>query len=206
MALLSVIKVSDNVKLGLWRIEESVDAFYDRYPFLVKYRDFLLERYTSDARKLEFLAVRALLYQVMGHDVEVSHLLSGKPTIAEGNISISHTKGYAAVIVSPSENVAIDIEWVSDRVNKVASRFIREDEMVDDLERRLVIWSAKETAFKFYSEDNLLFYDMKVSDFKISDGVCQLENLKRNRMLDIHFTLTDVYVLTYAQGVDDHED
>ena len=206
MALLSVVKVSDKVNLALWRIEETVGEFYDRYPFLAMYRDMLSERYTSDTRKLEFLAVHALLREVMGHDMEVSHLPSGKPVITDGQISISHTKGYAAIILSPINRVAIDIEYVSERVNRVASRFMDEDEMVDDLARRLVIWSAKETAYKFYSEDNLPLSDMKVSAFTISDKVCELENKKRGSALDIHFEFTDAYVLTYAQETNNHED
>lgn len=198
MALLSVTSISETTMMGLWRIEETVEDFYAQYPFLTRYRGSLERRYASDGRKREFLAVHALLREVMGHDVEMTHLPSGKPVVAEGQVSVSHTKGYAAIVFSPVDTVAIDIEYVSERVNRVAHRFIREDEEAGDLYKRLILWSAKETAYKFFSEDNLLFYDMRVFPFAVSDKVCKLENRKRGCTLDIHFELTGDYVLTYA--------
>ncbi len=49
------------------------------------------------------------------------------------HISISHTLGYVAVILSRDYEVGVDIEYVSDRVNRISSRFLRDDEVFADL-------------------------------------------------------------------------
>ena len=60
---------------------------------------------------------------------------------------------------------------------------------------KLLIWSAKEALFKFYSEDNLLFHDMRT--LAIGDTVLQMENMKRGVVVDVHYEFTPDYVLTY---------
>lgn len=44
------------------------------------------------------------------------------------HISISHTNGYVAVALHPTEEVGIDIERYGVRVRRVVSRFVRPDE------------------------------------------------------------------------------
>ena len=80
---------------------------------------------------------------------------SGKPYLADNSyfISISHTKGYVAVILSEEKPVGIDIEQYSRRVHKVAHKYMREDEQFvpygeDDTWSLLLHWSAKEVMFK----------------------------------------------------------
>lgn len=57
------------VNLGLWQIDETVEEFFDRYPWLIKYNVLLSERYKNEGRKEEFLAVRALLHEMLGDKV-----------------------------------------------------------------------------------------------------------------------------------------
>ena len=58
MALISIQKISDDVLLGLWRIEETIEDFYSRYPFLQVYRKELEEKYKFEGRQKEFLSIR----------------------------------------------------------------------------------------------------------------------------------------------------
>ena len=70
------------------------------------------------------------------------------------SISISHTKGYVAVLLGgPEKEVGIDVECYGERVRKVAHKFVREDESVSwykgtETWSLLLHWSAKETMFK----------------------------------------------------------
>lgn len=57
------------------------------------------------------------------------------------------------MILSPASAVGIDIERYSSRVDRVASRFLRDDEVVlpfrgETLWSLLLHWSAKETVYK----------------------------------------------------------
>ena len=100
------------------------------------------------------------------------------------------------MLLSTSEQVGLDIEYRSDRVERIASRFIRPDEMADSTDKKLLLWSAKEAVYKLFSEDNLLFFDMRAT--AIGNGQLRLENLKRNIVVDVCYEFTDDYVLTYV--------
>lgn len=144
----------DGYSLGIWKIEETVEDLLEILPDRVYFEAELL-RFKAPHRKLEWLSVRALLFTLLGRHVPVSYMESGKPYLADNScyISISHTKGYVAVIVSELSPVAIDIEQYSMRVCKVVSKFIRADEETlpfqgDSTWSMLLHWSAKETLFK----------------------------------------------------------
>ena len=114
----------------------------------------------------------------------------------KSQISISHTRGYAALILSDDSEVGIDIEYRSDRVERIASRFIRPDEKAETTDEKLLLWSAKEAVYKLFSEDNLMFFDMRT--LSIDEGVVRMENIKRNIVVDVHYAFTADYVLTYV--------
>jgi len=108
--------------------------------------------------------------------------------------SISHTKGFAALILSRSKEVAVDIEWLSTRVDSIADRFMRDDERAETTIERLLVWSAKESLFKYHSADQLLFDDMRIS---INENTLTAENLKRGERVVVGFSVSDDYVLTF---------
>lgn len=200
MALINIREVYPGVSLGLWQIEESLDEFYALDPQLEKYQVMLAERYKNDGRKKEFLAVRALQHQMLGDKVgEITHNEVGKPLLKGYHISISHTQGFAALIVSRTREVAVDIEYFSDRVKRIASKFMRKDEKAPDVDALLVHWCSKETIYKLFSEENLQYNEMRVKPFDtMSDWMCEVENLKSRKKVAVDFELTMEFVLTYA--------
>jgi len=114
-----------------------------------------LNRFVSERRKMEWTSVRVLLYSMLQEDKEIAYSSEGKPYLADHSffISISHTKGYVAVILSSRAPVGIDIEQYGQRVHRVADRYIRSDEQVgvykdDTVWGLLLHWSAKEAIFK----------------------------------------------------------
>lgn len=196
MALISIQKISDDVLLGLWRIEETIEDFYSRYPFLQVYRKELEEKYKFEGRQKEFLSIRALLFE-MTHDdnLRIEHLPSGKPTLKGWQLSISHTKGFAVLILSQTRPVAVDIEYLSERVNKIAHKFIRPDETVVDTMSRLVHWSVKETVYKYFSDEDLQYFEMRLRD--ITSDKCKVENLKTKKTVEAKFVINSSFVLSY---------
>lgn len=209
MALVNIREVYPQVSLGLWQMDESVEELYAHYPWLEKYKDGLSKRYKNDGRKLEFLAVRVLLREMlqvagcsqaqMDRMGEITHRADGKPLLKGYHISISHTKGIAAVILSKSHPVAVDIEYFSDRVERIAPKFLRKDEKATGLDELLVHWCSKETVFKLFPDDQLQFSQMRVLPFDtMSDWACEVENLKSHKTVRVDFELTMEFVLTYA--------
>jgi 4'-phosphopantetheinyl transferase EntD len=145
---------------------------------------------------MEYICERALLKDMMnGRIVNIFHNEDGKPMLNNGlNISISHTRGYIAIILSETKNVGIDIEYVSDRVEKISSRFMREDESADDIISLLVHWCAKETLYKLFSSEHLDFMNIKVN---IGETV-SATNLLNNITVPLYVESTSNYVLTYS--------
>ncbi len=177
MAVVNIREVYPGVSLGLWQMDETVEQLFGQYPHLQAYRSQLEEKYKSD----------------------ITHNEAGKPLFRGYHISVSHTKGYAALILSKNQEVAVDIEYFNDRVERIASKFLRKDEKAEDLDAKLVHWCAKETVFKLFSEENLMFEDMRVKPFDtMADWSCDVENLKSGKMAHVDFELTMEFVLTYA--------
>lgn len=209
MAVVNIREVYPGVSLGLWQMDESSEQLFDLYPHLLPYRSSLDDKYKNDGRKLEFLAIRALMYEMLrvngaskgllSHAGDFTHNGQGKPLFRGYHVSISHTKGYAALILSKKSEVAVDIEYMSDRVERIASKFLRKDEQADSLDSKLVHWCAKETVFKLFSEENLLFEEMRVKPFDtMSDWACDVENLKSGKTARVDFELAMDFVLTYS--------
>lgn len=209
MAVVNIREVYPGVSLGLWQMDESPEQLFDLYPHLLPYRSSLDDKYKNDGRKLEFLAIRALMYEMLrvngaskgllSHAGDFTHNGQGKPLFRGYHVSISHTKGYAALILSKKSEVAVDIEYMSDRIERIASKFLRKDEQADSLDSKLVHWCAKETVFKLFSEENLLFEEMRVKPFDtMSDWACDVENLKSGKTARVDFELAMDFVLTYS--------
>lgn len=226
MALINVREVYPDVFLGLWQTTETVDGFFGTYGFLEPYRQHVETSFKNDGRKKEFLAIHALLHEMLAicgkphgarrskglqdqstasqglpvADVPmIGHAASGQPLLRGYHVGVTHTKGYAALMLSKSCDVACDIEHFSDRVERIKSKFLRKDEKADDLDSLLVHWCGKETVYKLFSEDNLQFSQMRVGPFStMSDWACEVENMKRGEKVRVDFELTMQFVLTYA--------
>lgn len=233
MALINVREVYPNVFLGLWQTTETVDGFFGTYGFLEPYRQHVETSFKNDGRKKEFLAIHALLHEMLAicgkphgarrskglqdqskasqdqskasqglpvADVPmIGHAASGQPLLRGYHVGVTHTKGYAALMLSKSCDVACDIEHFSDRVERIKSKFLRRDEKADDLDSLLVHWCGKETVYKLFPEDNLQFSQMRVGPFStMSDWACEVENMKRGEKVRVDFELTMQFVLTYA--------
>ena len=198
MPLLIIESLSTDVRLGLWAIEESEDDILRDYPSLTTIVD---KGMRSQARRLERLAVAALVSEMTGIACpQIRHRENGAPVIEGFHISISHTKGYAAVILSESREVAVDIEYWSDRVERIAAKFIRDDELWKSIEHLLLTWCAKETMYKFYSDNHLALHDIKIEQIEeanSNNGSIRCCNMQNGDKKTIFYRIDKNTVLTY---------
>lgn len=199
MPLLSVENVAPGVRLGIWKTVETVDEFFAEYPCLSFLKPKVLG-FDAEQRRIEVLAVCSLLHG-MGITESLLHDGNGKPLFASGlNVSVSHTKGCVAVIISGQSKVAVDIEYQSDRVGRVAKRLLRSDEKAAGLRELMLHWCGKETLYKLYSEEHLALEDMRLVSIDGGErcGVIEMENVQRGETLDVCYRFFDGFVLTYA--------
>ncbi|MDD4361146.1 MAG: 4'-phosphopantetheinyl transferase superfamily protein [Bacteroidales bacterium] len=172
-------------RYGVWKMDaeqQGIDAELSEFP---------IPELKAAHRKLEFISVRKLA-QVMGVDPSnIDYTVSGKPLLRdlpETHISISHSRHYAAFMISKQAYTGIDIEEYSDRIIRIRSRFmnIEEENTLRQLfskqpysEKVELIalylhWCAKEAMYKALDIPGLDFKQDLGIDFCETDGAVHL--------------------------------
>lgn len=197
-----------NLTVGIWKVDETVEQLRSMFHQFSIYEEGFA-RFSAEKRKQEWLAVRVLLKEMLGEEKEIAYNSSGKPCLKDGSacISFSHTNGYVAVAIHPSAEVGVDIEQYGTRVQRVASRFIREGEKVsiasgDEIYGLLLHWSAKETMFKLMDDQAVDFIDhLHILPFVLQkEGTFEAREYRsdKKRNFRIHYNTHPDYVLTFA--------
>lgn len=196
------------LRVGIWKVEETICQMRSMFVDFSLYESGL-QRFKSEKRQLEWLAVRVLLKELVGEEKEIGYLPSGKPYLEDRSacVSFSHTSGYVAVAVHPEKEVGIDIEQYGLRVRKLASRFVRDDERSsveagDEIYALLLHWSAKETMFKLMGHSDVDFLDhLHILPFIPTDSgemkAVEYRTEMRHTFQVSYYTHPD-YVLTFA--------
>lgn len=112
-------------------------------------------------RRIELLSVRALL-KAVGINQTI-HYNDSKPYLDNGYISISHSADIAAIIYNPDYPVGIDIEKISPRIQRIATRAFSDEEIAvanGDLEKLTILWNCKECVFKLADDEGIDFREM----------------------------------------------
>lgn len=148
-------QLDENTRLGIWKIEENDDFFKNNVP---QHRDV-----THPHKRLQHLAGRFLLqYLFPDFPYELIQIAdTRKPFLPDEqyHFSISHCGDYAAAIVSRDKRVGIDIEIPVEKISRIMYKFLNSDEhttfrimeMSDHLSPlATLLWSAKESVFKWY--------------------------------------------------------
>lgn len=71
-------------KWGIWKASESLEELLALLPHKEKYEEGI-GKFTAVSRKLEWLAVRVLLYTMLGEEKEIHYYSNGGPYLADGS-------------------------------------------------------------------------------------------------------------------------
>ncbi|MDR3118117.1 MAG: 4'-phosphopantetheinyl transferase superfamily protein [Mediterranea sp.] len=199
--------ITAGYRWGIWKITETPDELLALLPDHGAMYVHESDVFKSDSRKTEWLAVRVLLFTLTGENEPVHYHPSGKPYFTGGTyLSISHTKGYAAVIVGKTGEVGIDIEKTGERVHRAAPKFVRDDEFLPEdpaqkTQALLLIWSAKETMFKCMDEEAVDFREHLYVGLSQMDGGCfsgKETRSPRGKTYVINYMLDTDFVMTWT--------
>jgi 4'-phosphopantetheinyl transferase EntD len=157
--------INESTKLGIWFITEREDFFLTKVP---------LKRDVSHPQKrLQHLAGRFLLTELFA-DFPLEEILiadTNKPYLVDEkyHFSISHCGSYAAAIVSSANRVGVDVEKSGPTIEKIRHKFLSPSELEralagvvdrgEQLRLLTLLWSAKESIFKWYSLGKVDFRD-----------------------------------------------
>ena len=151
--------------LGVWKMDETSDELLAMLSGDASNLEGL-QQLTAERRRREWLASRVLLKALTGEECRVAYHADGAPYLPGStlSISISHTDGYAAVLLQKEGAAGIDIERRQPRVLRVRNRFLSEEENAeaassndDEVSRLLVYWCAKETLYKMIRQKEVDF-------------------------------------------------
>ena len=201
MPLFADSNVSENLKIGLWKIEESIDQLLASVVFNEDERK-MFAKFAAESRKKEWLATRILLKEITGTWQNISYLDNGKPYLRNEStdISISHTPGYAAVSLRKEGPAGIDIQQKTEKILRIKDRFLSPaeaqhyTEIDQDQDWLHLVWSAKEALYKIYGDNKLIFKtDIEIStNFELgANGKVSANVLYNERR--------DQYVLNYEK-------
>lgn len=165
MAVIFSKNISEQCIITLWKIEEDVNFFLN-YLCIKEENLAICSNATHPMKQLEWLASRTCVkytVELLEHNYQgIEKDEHNNPYLSEikGFVSLSHTSDYTVVIVSLEEEVGIDIEKISDKLSRVAHRFLSDSEQLDagnDLFKMCIYWCAKESLYKWYGKKNLSF-------------------------------------------------
>ena len=198
--------ISNNISLSIWSIEESLDFFLSNLR-LTKNCEQRLDKLKSDEMKKQFLAVRKLI-QLNGislHSLRYSS--EGIPFLNnEKNISISHTKGFSAIAISPKP-VGIDIQDFRDKILSISKKFINSNErdLIDpsSIKELTLVWCIKEATYKVHRKPGLDFKDeIKIQSISnnLSHSTVEVEKLDKKYFFE-SFNITESdYICSIVQS------
>lgn len=162
MPLVYQQNINESTKLGVWHIEEPESFFLKKV--------ILQNSITHPHKRLQHLAARYMLSELF-EDFPLELILianTKKPFLMDEafHFSVSHSGDYAAVIVSKNYRVGVDIEVLSEKINRIRHKFLSEseenilqkmDEELTDTQVLTLAWGIKETLYKWYGDGGLDF-------------------------------------------------
>jgi phosphopantetheinyl transferase len=178
-------------RIGIWRIEEGEAFFLDRVP--------LQREITHPHKRLQHLAGRFLLqalYPDFPYDL-IRIADTRKPYLDNEayHFSISHCGDYAAAFVSPF--IRVELDWYDRECGHFETRFPE----AGPLGLANLLWSAKETVYKWYGEGGIDFSEMiRTEGFTNPDTLQVRFTRGRGQALSLGFRQWGQLCLSWVYG------
>ena len=197
-------QINDTTRLGIWKIEETEEFFKSNVP---QHRSV-----THPHKRLQHLAGRFLLqYLFPAFPYELIQIAdTRKPFLPneQYHFSISHCGDFAAAIVSKDKRVGIDIEIPTEKISKIMYKFLsaKEHELFqliqpanDRIPFATLLWSAKESIFKWYGNGGVDFRK-EIQLKKQHEGEEIFDSLfaKNNAALTVYYRQFERLVLAWV--------
>lgn len=196
-------QINETTRLGVWKIEETEAFFKGNVPV---HRDV-----THPKKRLQHLAGRFLL-QYLYPDFPYEQIRiadTRKPFLPDEryHFSISHSGDYAAAIVSSTHRVGVDVEETEDRILRIKDKYLSPEEQTlfitdpanPDFHLLTLLWSAKESVFKWYGAGEVDFKKhICLSEPDMTGNTLPCDFRLTGDRLKVEFRLFDGLVLSWV--------
>lgn len=211
MAIAYSKQVDADTEFALWKIEEDAEDLYAQLQLDEQEKAFV-EQLRNGKRHLHWLGTRVLLRTMLHTDefIDCKVDAHGKPYLVNlpYHISLSHSFEYAAVMISKTLPVGIDIEQIRQKVERIAPKFMRPEELAfihpPKVKQLYACWCAKEAIYKCYGQKEVSFADnIFLQSFNYQpDGAiaARLQNHEVDLGYDVHYFEYEDYMVGYVKG------
>ena len=198
------------ITYAIWKIEEKEEELISPLPDSSTLLQQAYEQFSHSNRRLEWLSVRRLFHELGYNYTLIQYHPTGRPFIADSSlyISISHTKGYAAIALQENVPVGIDIEQIGEKVRRVGKKFLSSQEVAaivpdeNEIYNLLIHWSAKETIFKLIDREGIDFSEhLRIHPFNISNNgiiIGEEHFTGKEQKFHIYYRIFSDFVLTIS--------
>lgn len=187
-----------NSRLALWKITEPEHLLVES---LTPKDKQVMQGFKSLQRRKEFAATRCLLDELLPLS-EIAYLTNGAPYLLgnhDFSLSISHTQDYVAVLLSRAERCAVDIELKFRDTSKIRDRYLSSNELrlAQGTNFELIIWCAKEVAYKYLQRTEVDFLkDLVLTDFDFEAQKMTILAFSEQK-LELKFEFFENLVISY---------
>jgi len=213
MAIAYRKQVDEDTEFALWKIEESTEELYSQLQLNDQEKNYI-EGLSNGKRHLHWLGTRVLLRTMLSTSEYIHSEVDehGKPYLVNlpYHISLSHSFDYAAVMISKSRPVGIDIEQIKEKVERIAHKFMSPEELdflntQDKINHLYICWCAKEAVYKCYGQKEVSFLDnIRISpfDYQPAEGQLQARLHKNNvdQSYKVGYLQYEDYMVGYVKG------
>ena len=202
MPFLKDFIINQNTKIKLWK----VSAGELKKLKLNDYDRIIMESKKTDLSKEQFLSIRKLL-ELENTNFKIRYDKSGRPSInSKFNISISHSKEVAGIVLSNSSKMGIDIQFKESKILKIKNKFLNDfersnTEYKSDIDYLIMIWTAKESIYKALGIKGISFSQNIVINRVIEKekkGEGYYINGNDKKKFNLNFFYLDNYTICYA--------
>jgi 4'-phosphopantetheinyl transferase len=194
--------------MGLWEIHEDFDTIY-KLASIDDEEEATLCSFKNLNRQIEWLSVRALLNDMTQKNSKIIYNEEHKPFLMcnSYNISISHSNKLTSILLSKCKRVGIDLEYMSHRINKIAHKFINDNEYVTSNRvfeqlHLYIHWCAKEALYKICDKKNINFKEnLTIKPFELEhSGIITgvHHDISIYEEFQMHYQLHDNYVIVFC--------
>ena len=212
MAIAHRQQVDTDTEFAIWKIEEEADELIDQLQ-LNDAEQAYVEKLSKGKRNLHWLSTRVLLRKMLqtDHYIDCQVDSHGKPYLVNSayHISLSHSFDYAAVMISKSKPVGIDIEQIKDKVERIAHKFLSSEEIAllgsqNRIQQLYACWCAKEAVYKCFGQKEISFLDnIHLKPFEYA-AKGELKVWLQKDALDINYHVNymqfEDYMVGYVKG------
>lgn len=193
---------SNGTALYLWEMSEKVEDF--RNVISSDLFENIVETNKLDKRKIEKFSQVMLLAEAGLDYKQISYLENGKPLAYDGSfISFSHS-GELSTLLVDQKSCGIDLEYPSEKVKRISSKFINENEL-DLIKREENInwtWSIKESIYKYFGERVLFKEHIQVVDIQeeFNKAVAYYDGFHGKGIFELKLLRVKKYYLAYTKS------